>query len=162
MGSFTKQPIREGSGDVHLNYFRTFIRPRPGARSPSRADRIAGMPDFMDKRSAQVGRDSHRWNGYPTLIFRGVAKVRAVFGFPSENVRRWITPQIHTDSVGFVTPPCGAFVHRRNVEARLSLVRRYPDPQHPRRSRRRRHAGRSGLAVSSARLCAGHRDHQQA
>ena len=121
--SFTNLPVGRGEGPVHVNYFRTYLRPTGGQGLPSANDLMARLPDFMNPHTATAWVDqAHRYAGRPTLAFRGVARVRpfAVLptpGLPSpitvvplpdrlaragvpENVRQMMIPQVHTDHVG--------------------------------------------------------------
>lgn len=87
------------------------------------------MPKFMDAKTAAVWRDAaHSHHGRPTLMFRGVARVRPFamlgsiplplpdwvpesvkrIGVP-ESIRDWMMPDVHTDSVGLVSLKPSAF-----------------------------------------------------
>lgn len=124
MALFTELPVQGGYGPWHVNYFRVFIEPRARGPLPSGDQLIGLMHDVMDPHTAKVDPDqSHPWQGKPTLMFRGVARIRPFglvgvvpvplpvplpkslekFGVP-ESVRTWMTPQIHTDSVGLAVP----------------------------------------------------------
>lgn len=117
--SFQELPLYNGVGPVHVNRFRTRIRPGRGQAMPSGIDLANNMRTFMDPRTAAVGIDNGReWHGRPTLVFRGVARVRPfilltqipipiplpagwdAIGVP-QTVRDWMMPDIHTDTVGF-------------------------------------------------------------
>lgn len=130
MPDFTDLLVGSGVGPVHVNRFRTVIEPYPGRAMPSGRDLAAGMPGFMDARTASVFVDSgHQWAGDSTLMFRGVARVRPFavlpnipipggilpvpdgYGIPvPAAIRDWMMPDIHTDSVGYAaTPRANAF-----------------------------------------------------
>lgn len=121
--TFYELPIRNGVGPVHLNRFRTRIKPRPGVKMPSGLTLAESMPTFMDARTATVWRDAaHSCYGRPTLMFRGVARIRPFvmlgsiplplpdwvpdavknIGVP-DFLRDWMMPDVHTDSVGLVS-----------------------------------------------------------
>ncbi len=137
MGDFLALPIRVGDGNVHVNYFRTFIRPYRGATLPTGAQLLANMPKFMSAHTAAVWKDSRRWHAQDVLTFRGVARVRpfllvatgvgplpgglipiplsdelARIGIP-ESIRQLMIPQWHTDSVGLARAP---FAHAFTVQ----------------------------------------------
>ncbi len=128
-------PVWTGDGNLHVNYFRTFIRPFPGQTLPTGAQLLATMPKFMDPHTASVWPDSRTWHGRATLMFRGKARVRPfmlwangmpltpvlpiplpdelkAFGIPEE-IRQMMIPQWHTDSVGLAMPP---FPHSFTVQ----------------------------------------------
>ncbi|WP_419808733.1 hypothetical protein [Sphingomonas sp.] len=125
MADFIDLKVGTGVGPVHLNRFRTVIEPTPGRAMPSGRDLAAGMPGFMDARTASVVVDAgHVWAGESTLLFRGVARVRPFavlpiipippgllpvpdgWGIPvPAQIRDWMMPDIHTDSVGYAAPP---------------------------------------------------------
>lgn len=125
MADFTDLLVGTGVGPVHLNRFMTVIEPTPGRRMPTGAELAAGMPGFMDSRTATVFVDTgHVWAGASTLSFRGVARIRPFgvlvtipiapgilpvpdgWGIPvPAQIRDWMMPDIHTDSVGFAAPP---------------------------------------------------------
>ena len=125
MADFTDLLVGSGVGPVHVNRFRTVIEPYPGRAMPSGRDLAAGMPGFMDARTASVVVDTgHQWGGESTLLFRGVARVRPFavlvtipilpgilpvpdgWGIPvPAAIRDWMMPDIHTDSVGYATAP---------------------------------------------------------
>lgn len=125
MADFTDLLVGSGVGPVHVNRFRTEIEPYPGKPMPSGRDLAAGMPGFMDARTASVFVDSaHQWGGESTLMFRGVARVRPFavlpviqippgflpvpdgYGIPvPASIRDWMMPDIHTDSVGYAAAP---------------------------------------------------------
>lgn len=121
MVDFDPLYVTGGVGPVHINRFRTRIRPNPGQAMPNGYGLVNLMPRFMDGRTAQVAVDNHRrYRQEASLLFRGVARVRPFFmlrsvlplpfppGTPDwikdlgvpEAVRDWIIPDIHTDSVG--------------------------------------------------------------
>lgn len=121
--------IRNGVGPVHLNRFRTRIKPRPGVKMPTGLGLVELMPKFMNRRTAEVWRDvGHSYHGQPTLMFRGVARIRPFammgsiplplpdwlpesvkrIGVP-EQIRDWMMPDVHTDSVGLVSLKASAF-----------------------------------------------------
>lgn len=109
MASFDELPVRQGYGPWHVNYFRVFIKPRPG-KMPSGSELVALMPKVMDAHTAKVAVDTrHRWNGSETLAFNGVIRV----GLPAfhilghavpESVRTFAPNTHHTDTVGLVFP----------------------------------------------------------
>lgn len=129
MTTFSELPAARGVGPVHVNRFRTVIQPRPGLAMPSGEDLAANMPNFMDRDSASVAIDpGHLWAGRPTLMFRGVARVRPfavpIPAFPSVGalpqligvspersvpvppvLRNWMLPDINTDTVGLAAKP---------------------------------------------------------
>lgn len=125
MPAFSELPVRGGNGDWHVNYFRVFIWPIKRKPFPSGCDLIDLMPKVMNEHTAKVSIDgAHPWRHEPTLLFRGVARIRPFtvlapgalplpvplpkslerYGVP-ESARTWLTPQVHTDSVGVVQIP---------------------------------------------------------
>lgn len=124
-GPFTELPIYNGVGVVHMNRTRTVIQPRPGAAMPNGYAIANGLPGLMDPHTATVFVDhAHHWNNEATLCFRGVARFRPfallqVIPLPAwvpvpegwggipvpEQIRDWIIPDLHTDSVGHVYTP---------------------------------------------------------
>jgi hypothetical protein len=127
MATFLEQRLRTGVGPVHVNRFRTRIKPRAGMTLPSGADLANKMVSFMNPDTATVHADRRRWNSAPTLVFRGVARVRpfiALAGLPPipvplpqglekigvpRIVRDWMIPDIHTDTVGIANLSKHAF-----------------------------------------------------
>ncbi|WP_425228438.1 hypothetical protein [Sphingomonas sp.] len=126
MPGFTELPIYNGVGVVHMNRTRTVIQPRPGQQMPNGYALANAMPTFMDPHTATVFVDeANRWNNEATLCFRGVARFRpfSVYqaiplpvwlpvppGFPlsipiPEQIRDYMIPDLHTDSVGHVYMP---------------------------------------------------------
>lgn len=77
MPSFTTLPVRNGEGSWHVNYFRVFIWPNKRKPFPSGCDLIDLMPSVINHHTAAVSLDSaHQWQFEPTLLFRGVARIR--------------------------------------------------------------------------------------
>ena len=125
MPSFTPLPVRNGEGPWHVNYFRVFIWPNKRKPFPSGCDLIDLMPSVMNHHTAAVSLDSaHQWQFEPTLLFRGVARIRPFAVMPTgvmplpvplpksierygvpESARTWLTPQVHTDTVGVAQVP---------------------------------------------------------
>lgn len=150
MADFTALPIRVGNGDVHVNYFRTFIRPYRNTSLPTGAQLLANMPRFMHPHSAVVWKDTRRWRARDTLTFRGVARLQP-FSVPvdfgllplpapiaarmpridaPEWLRQLMIPQLHIDSVALATP--APFPHsftvqtlKRNFETSDDMAVRY-------------------------------------
>lgn len=129
MPTFYELPIRGGVGPVHLNRFRTRLKPRAGVKMPTGLALAELMPKLMDAKTATVWKDAaHSYRGKPTLMFRGVARIRPFvllgatplplpdwlpdavkeIGMP-EIIRDWMMPDVHTDSVGLVSLKASAF-----------------------------------------------------
>jgi hypothetical protein len=96
---------------------------------PTGMNLVAMMPKFMDGQTASVQPDrTNGWRGHPSLMFRGVARVRPfamVYPTPiplpdwvpdaikeiamPSIIRDWMMPDVHTDSVGLTSLKSSAF-----------------------------------------------------
>jgi hypothetical protein len=124
MANYSALSIHNGYGNVHINRFRICVKPTLDA---ARIATIGGgliqhMPTYMAKNTASVQVGDHSWNSYDTLKFRGVARIRPfsvpitvpVLGIPIQipvpkQIRDWMMPDIHTDSVGAVVQHATGF-----------------------------------------------------
>jgi hypothetical protein len=126
MAGFTELPLYNGVGPVHMNRTRTVLQPKAGQQMPNGYAIANGMPSFMEADTATVFVDhANQWNTEATLCFRGVARFRPFSmvqaiplpawvpvppGFPMSipvprQVRDFMIPDLHTDSVGHVYSP---------------------------------------------------------
>jgi hypothetical protein len=116
MPDFTPLPIHHGVGNVHINRFRVVVRPTRTAEGMQEiaADLWRSFPDYLtNHNTASVERTARMYSGWPTLKFRGVARIRpfsipiVIGGVPiaipvPASVRDWMMPDLHTDWVGVV------------------------------------------------------------
>jgi hypothetical protein len=116
MPDFSPLPIHSGVGEVHINRFRVVVRPTrtAGGMQEIAANLWRSFPDYLtNHNTASVERTARMYNGWPTLKFRGVARIRpfsipiVIGGVPiaipvPAPVRDWMMPDLHTDWVGVV------------------------------------------------------------
>jgi hypothetical protein len=114
MTDFTPLSIHKGHGVVHVNRFRISMRSTMNAQQVRSIGTalMSNMPRYMDGNTAAAYASNKNWNGFNTLKFRGVTRLRPFsvsvfllkagginFTIP-DYIRDWAIPDIHTDSVG--------------------------------------------------------------
>lgn len=114
---YTALSIHNGRARVHMNRFRVCVKvPRNRADvAMIGTNLLYNMSKYMAASTARADYGDYNWNDWPTLKFRGVARVRpfivmvppTIPGVPlpipvPARVRDWMAPDMHTDSVGVV------------------------------------------------------------